>query len=131
MKFARIVFRVAAVYGFLVLVPLYFLMERMGQDAPPPITHAEFYYGFVGLALVWQAVFWLIASDPLRYRPIMPVAILEKVAYALPALILYAQGRLAPSMLWTAMADAVLGVFFAAAWIRTGGEARAKRQSAV
>jgi hypothetical protein len=131
MKFARIVFRIAAVYGFLVLLPLYFLMERMGQDAPPPITHAEFYYGFVGLALVWQAVFWLIASDPLRYRPIISVAVLEKAAYAVPAFILYFQGRLAPSMLLTAGADAVLGVFFAAAYIWTGGEARARRQAAV
>ena len=32
---------------------------------------------FVGLALLWQMVFVLVAKDPLRYRPIMPIAILE------------------------------------------------------
>ena len=45
MKFAKIVFLVAGIYGLIVLLPLYFLEERTGRDFPPPITHPEYYYG--------------------------------------------------------------------------------------
>jgi hypothetical protein len=67
MKFARIVYGIAAAYGFLALTPLYFLIAKIGRDAPPPVTYPEFYYGFVGVALLWQMVFVLVARDPIRY----------------------------------------------------------------
>ena len=35
MTFARRVFRIAAVYGVLVLAPQYFMEERVGRDFPP------------------------------------------------------------------------------------------------
>jgi hypothetical protein len=88
MKFARIAFGIAAAYGIVVLVPLYFLLDKLGRESPPVVTHPEFYFGFVGLALVWQVVFVLIASDPIQYRPLMLVAIFEKLAYTVPVLIL-------------------------------------------
>jgi hypothetical protein len=47
-KFTKIVFWIAAIYGFILLIPMYFLMNTIGQKAPPPISHPEFYYGFVG-----------------------------------------------------------------------------------
>ena len=87
MKFARIVFGIAAAYGFVSLVPLYFMIEKVGRDAPPAITHPELYYGFIGLALLWQLVFVLIAVNPVRYRPIMLVAVLEKFVYTVPVVI--------------------------------------------
>ena len=46
-------------------------LERTGLDNPPPVTHPEFYYGFVGVALAFQLVFLTIASDPLKYRPLI------------------------------------------------------------
>src|SRR5262245_63460257 len=49
MKFARIVFLVAGIYGLLVVAPQYFLEAKIGRDTPPPITHPEFFYGFVGV----------------------------------------------------------------------------------
>jgi hypothetical protein len=49
MRFARIAYGVAAAYGFLALTPLYFLVGKISHDAPPPVTHPEFYYGFVVL----------------------------------------------------------------------------------
>ncbi|MGA2643142.1 MAG: hypothetical protein ABSF15_00415 [Candidatus Sulfotelmatobacter sp.] len=49
MKFAEIVFRVAGIWGVLVLTPLYSMFELIGQKDPPPITHPRFYYGFVSL----------------------------------------------------------------------------------
>jgi len=49
MKFARVVFLVAGIYGLIVLLPQYFLEAKVGLDSPPPITHPEFYYGFIGV----------------------------------------------------------------------------------
>ena len=41
MIFARRVFLIAAVYGFIVLLPQDFLEGQIGRDVPPPITHPE------------------------------------------------------------------------------------------
>ncbi len=60
---------------------MYFLLDKLGRQNHPPVTHPEFYYGFVGLALVWQIAFFIIASDPARYRPIMLAAIPEKFIF--------------------------------------------------
>lgn len=117
-RFARRVFIVAAVYGLLVLLPQYFMEARVGIDYPPAITHPEYFYGFVGLALVWQLAFVLIASDVLRYRPLMLVAVLEKMSFGLPALVLYAQSRLAFPVLGFALFDLLLGVLFLIAYLR-------------
>jgi hypothetical protein len=57
---------------------LYFLLEgRIGHEAPQPITHPEFYYGFLGGTFLWQAGFILIAKDPLCYRAIMLLTIAD------------------------------------------------------
>ncbi|HEX6124524.1 MAG TPA: hypothetical protein VFZ23_04055, partial [Pyrinomonadaceae bacterium] len=71
MRFARYTFAAAGTIGILVLVPLYFMLEQTGVDNPPPVTHPEFYYGFIGVALSFQIVFLIIATDPIRYRPLM------------------------------------------------------------
>jgi len=47
MTFARRVFTIAGIYGLLVVTPLYLLEDRIGRDQPPPITHPEFFYGFL------------------------------------------------------------------------------------
>jgi hypothetical protein len=57
MKFARRLFLIAGIYGVLVLAPQYFLEAKTGRDFPPPITHLEHYYGFIGVALAWQVFF--------------------------------------------------------------------------
>jgi len=85
------------------LLPLYVLVERICRDAPPPITHAEFYYGFIGLALLWQFIFLLIAMNPARYRSLIALSILEKAAYSVPVIILYSLGKVSPSILWPAL----------------------------
>jgi hypothetical protein len=119
MRFARTVYTIAAAYGFMVLFPLYFLIDRMGELAPPAVTHPEAYYGFVGVALLWQLAFLLIASDPVRYRPLMPITILEKLAYIVPVVILFWLGRVGTAVLLTSLADPILGVLFLAAYWRT------------
>lgn len=122
--FASRAFAVAGVYGILALAPQYFMEGKLGRDYPPPITHPEHFYGFVGLALVWQVLFLMIAKDPIRYRPVMPVAILEKLSWGLPCIILYAQGRLAPAILAVGLIDLALGVLFALCYRATAPAAR-------
>lgn len=122
--FARRVFTGAAIYGILVLAPQYFLEARIGRDYPPAITHPEYFYGFVGLALTWQFLFLLIGRDPVRYRAAMPVTVLEKLVFGVPALILYAQGRLAGATLTFGVLDLVLGTLFLVSYLKTSTSLR-------
>jgi hypothetical protein len=123
MRFARRVFTGAAIYGILVLAPQYFMEAQVGRDYPPPITHPEHFYGFIGLALVWQFAFLLIARDPVRYRPLMPIAVLEKLAFGVPAIVLYLQGRLHVHVLRAGLVDLVLGALFALCYVKTSKQA--------
>jgi hypothetical protein len=120
MKFARIVFWIAAVWGVLVLTPLYFIFEMIGRQDPPPITHPAFYYGFVSLGLVFQIVFVVIARDPVRLRPMMIPSVLEKFGYGATLLVLYLQKRLHLQDLALGGVDVVFGVLFLIAFFRTG-----------
>jgi hypothetical protein len=119
-RFARRVFTGAGIYGLIVMAPQYFLAERIGRDTPPPITHQEYFYGFIGLAVAWQFVFLLIGRDPERFRPLMLPAVLEKLAFGVPAIVLYLQGRLPVSVLFFGLLDLTLGVLFVASWRATG-----------
>jgi len=114
--FARRVFLAAAIYGVLVLLPQYFLEARIGRDFPPPVTHPEHFYGFVGVALAWQVLFVVVARDPVRYRPVMPVAVLEKLAFGVAAVVLFSQGRLHAAVLGAGLVDLVLAALFVAAF---------------
>ena len=64
MKFAKYVYYIAAIYGIIALAPQYLMETNIGSDNPPPMTHAEYFYGFVGVALVFQFVFLVMAGDP-------------------------------------------------------------------
>ena len=121
-RFARRVFLGAGIYGLVVLLPQYFLEQQIGRDYPPPITHPEHFYGFVGLAVVWQLVFLLIAGDVVRYRPLMPIAVAEKAAFAIPTFLLFAAGRVAAATTAVAGLDALLGLLFLAAYRATRPE---------
>lgn len=120
MKFAKIVFWIAGIWGLLVIAPLYFLFNLIGRTDPPIITHPGFYYGFVGLALSWQIAFLFIATDPLRFRPLMIPSVLEKASYVAAVLLLVQQGRMHSSDLVFAGTDFLLGVLFVLAYIKTG-----------
>jgi hypothetical protein len=119
MQLARWVFRLAGIYGLLAVVPMYFLERRIGIDAPPPITHPEYFYGFIGVALAWQLAFLVISLDPVRYRLLMVPAIIEKLSFAAAALVLLLQQRLSGMVFGFAMIDFVLGVLFAVALVQT------------
>lgn len=113
MKTASRIYRWAAIYGLIALVPMFFLEARFNADYPPPLTHAEFYYGFNGLALVWQFAFLVIAADPVRYRPLMIVTVFEKLSWAAIVFGFAAAGRqVPPATLAFGSIDLALGALF-------------------
>ena len=109
--FARRLFRGAAIYGFVVLPPMYLLA--------PSDAHLPAYLGFVGVALVFQVVFWIVGGDPLRYRALMLPGVAEKGVFAIPALALFAMGLTDPVTAFFATIDILLGILFMVAWHRT------------
>jgi hypothetical protein len=124
MKFAKIVFLVAGVYGLLVLLPQFFLEAKIGRDAPPPITHPEFFYGFICVAVAWQVLFLVLSRDPVRYRPMMIPAMLEKIGFPVAVVILYLQDRVSPTIFAPAGADLILLILFILSYRKTSEAAR-------
>lgn len=119
MRFAKTVFLVAGIYGLIVLVPQFFLERKIGVDTPPPITHPEFFYGFVCVAIAWQVLFLILSRDPIRYRPVMIPAMLEKIGFPVAVVVLYLQGRVAPTIFIPASLDLILLFLFIAAYRKT------------
>ena len=118
MLWTRRLFWFAGIYGLLVLAPQYLMERRVGIDFPPEITHPEYFYGFVGVALAWQVAFLIIATDPARYRLMIIPSIIEKFSFALAAAVLLVQGRVPTLVAGFATIDFVLGVLFLIAFIR-------------
>ena len=119
MRFSKRVFGLAGWYGLLVLLPQYFLEARVGRDYPPPITHPEYYYGFIGVAVAWQVLFLIIAKDPVRYRLAMLPGALEKIAFGAAVVVLCAQGRTPRVTLAFAAIDLLLAALFLVAFQKT------------
>jgi hypothetical protein len=119
MKFARVVFLIAGVWGLAILTPLYFTFDLVGRSYPPAITHPDFYYGFVSVAWVWQIAFLMIGRNPVRHRPFMLVAILEKLIYVTAMVSLYVIGSLHVSQVAVAIPDFTLAMLFVAAFVMT------------
>jgi hypothetical protein len=127
LRFARIVFLIAGIWGLLVLTPLYFIFDAIGRKDPPPITHPAFYYGFVGAGLAWQVAFLILAKYPVRLRPMMIPSVIEKFTYGVAMLVLYSQARVHGWDMVFAGADLLLGILFIAAFLKTRDEPVAHR----
>jgi hypothetical protein len=119
MKFAKLVFWIAGIWGLLVITPLFFLFDVIGRNDPPPITHAGFFYGFACVALAWQIAFCFIATDPPRFRPLMIPSMVEKFSYVTTVLVLVLQHRMRSSDLIFGATDFLLGILFVIAFFRT------------
>jgi len=119
MRFAKIVFWVAGTWGIVVIAPLFFIFDLIGRQDPPPISHAGFYYGFATAALAWQVAFFVIGSDPVRFRPLMIPSMLEKFGYGAAVVILFVQGRMRAGDLVFGIVDMVFGLLFIAAFLKT------------
>jgi hypothetical protein len=119
MRFAKIVFFVAGIYGFLVLTPIYFMENKIGRETPPAITHPEYFYGFLGVGLSWQVLFLVLSTDPLRYRAMILPSILEKATWGIALIILFSQRRLPLSSFAIGSVDWIFAFLFLAAYFNT------------
>jgi hypothetical protein len=118
-KFAKVVFAVAGTWGIVVLAPLYFLFDLTGRPYPPPANYPHFFYGFLSVTLAWQFAFFVIASNPARFRLMMIPAIVEKLGYIIGAAVLYSRARIDSAALSTAVPDIALCVLFVIAFAKT------------
>jgi hypothetical protein len=119
MKFARIVFLIAGVWGFFVTLPLYFAYGFISHRSPPAITHPEFYFGFVGVTLAWQLAFLLIGSDPVRFRPMMIPSIGEKLSFVFGIGALFVSGRISAPQAAQSVPDLILLPLFIASFLKS------------
>lgn len=113
------IYQIAAIYGFIVLVPQLFLGEKMLGENITPITHPVFFYGFTLVAIAWQFTFLLIASDIKRYRLIMLGTILEKAGFAVLCLYLFSVGQILPNIFLGGMIDLLLMFAFIFCFLKT------------
>jgi hypothetical protein len=119
MRFAKFVFIVAGVWGIAVLTPLYFLVDVTGRAYISPVVYAQFFYGFLSVTMAWQIAFLIIGSNPVRFRPLMLPAIVEKLSYVVTLVWLYGQGRISSADALAGVPDVVLGTLFIAAFAKT------------
>jgi hypothetical protein len=112
MKFTRAVFFLAGVFGVIVLTRGYL-------SAPPRSVGPLFYYGFLGVALSWQAAFFWIGADPSRYRPIMLAGAMAKLSFFGTCMVLLYGGQLKLGVaVYTSFCDAAFAVLFIASFVR-------------
>ncbi|MDB5705222.1 MAG: hypothetical protein JWN66_2338 [Sphingomonas bacterium] len=109
------IFTIAAIYGVIILLPIY-SAEPMMAKAGRPVSHPELLYGFVGAALAFQLIYWSIGRDPLRYRPLMPIAVIAKLSFGVPTAILFVLGRVDAVTVTLSWIDLLIGACFLFAW---------------
>jgi hypothetical protein len=122
MRFARIVFIGAGIWGISVLTPFYWLVDLTGRRYLPPTDYPAFFWGFFAVALAWQIAFLAIGSNPARFRPLMIPAAIEKLGYVGTLLLLFAQGSIPAIDTQPVLPDLLLGLLFVVAFVK----ARAK-----
>jgi hypothetical protein len=119
MKFAKIVFIAAGIWGIVVLTPLYFLIDVTGRHYAPPVTYPQFFYGFFSVAMAWQIAFLVIGSNPGRFRPLMLPCMIEKFGHVATVFVLYSQSRIPTIDATAAVPDLLLGVLFILAFVKS------------
>ena len=119
MRFAKVVFIAAGVWGIVVLTPLYFLIDISGRQYAAPTTYPQFVYGFLSVAMAWQIAFLMIGTSPVRFRPLMIASMVEKFGHVMTVAVLYGQARISTLDAMAAGPDLLLGVLFIAAFAKT------------
>ena len=119
MRFRNNAFWWGGVYGVLLALAFFLGEKPITAKMPPEITHPEYYYAFAGALLVWHLLYLYISNHMERCRPIMPFAVLEKISFAVPVLVLYATKRVTSlGLVGGAIGDLVWGAFFLAAYFK-------------
>ena len=119
MRFAKVVFIAAGVWGIVVLTPLYFLIDISGRQYAAPTTYPQFVYGFLSVAMACQIDFQMIVTSPLRFRPQMIASMVEKFGHVMTVAVLYGQARISTLDAMAAGPDLLLGALFIAAFAKT------------
>jgi hypothetical protein len=127
MKFAKIVFTAAGLWGIVVVPPLYFLLDVTGRQYAEPTVHPQFFYGFLSVTIAWQIAFFVIGSSPVRFRPLMIPSVVEKLGYVVTLAVLHGQGRISTTDASAAVPDLLLGVLFIVAFAKTSNPEAASR----
>jgi hypothetical protein len=122
MRVIKTIFLLAGISGILLTAPAFFLEQWAGGFNPPPVNHPEYYYGLVGIVLVFQLFYLLIATDPVCYRPVMLLGALGKGWFAVTVVVLVVMGRTAPFWLGFVAFDGTWVVVFLIAFARTPAE---------
>src|SRR5579871_1767828 len=94
----------------------------IGRTDPPAITHLEYYFGFLNVTLAWQVAFFILARDPIRFRPMIVAAIAEKVLFFASIIVLRFFGLASTAECVAASPDLVLGGLFTIAYGKTKPE---------
>lgn len=117
MSFAKRVYQLAAIWGFLIITPLFFFEKQMSVDGP--MIYPQNYYGFLAVTFAWQICFWVISRDPVRFRPLMIPTLFEKFPIIVIYMVLWLQGRLVGTTLIFGFVDLIFGILFLLAYLRT------------
>lgn len=125
LPFAKRVFQIAGIWGLFILTFAYASYLQGLEGTNVGATKPEFVHGFFLVALSWQVAFLIISTDPVRYRPLMIAAMLEKFPFAITVTALFARGQVSQVMLVLGLIDALLGTLFAIAYWRTQPSAKA------
>ena len=115
MTFARWVFLIAGLYGVIILAPMLLLERQMAPGA----VHPVFFYAWVSTGLAWQILFIVLSMNPIRYRPMMLVCVLQKMTALIAIPWLYGLGRVGGIWLGAAASDLVFAVLFLSAYRAT------------
>ena len=119
MRFAVLTYKIAGIWGLLIVVPSYFLYNAVGRQDPPPLSHPHIYFGWLGVTLAWQILFLVLSTDPVRYRPIMVPAVLEKLGFVVALIVLLSLKMVNAREASIAIPDAILMVCFIVALKKT------------
>src|SRR5437867_13392366 len=92
-KFSKIVFYAAGVWGIAILTLLYFSTGTLDRVPAPPVADPMFFYGFLAVTMAFQLVFLVIGSDPVRFRPLMFPSLVEKFGFIVSMVVLFSRGR--------------------------------------
>ena len=120
MKIAKWIFRIAGIYGLVVMIPIAFSEKLIEQMMPPAVNHPEFFYGFVLLNISWQVLYLILARDPVQYRLMMLPAFLAKASAPFALTLLVLQNRISTQWIPTAFIDGVFATLFLFAYWMTG-----------
>jgi hypothetical protein len=125
-KWIKAAFATSAVYdGVVAVVFLLFgaaIYDAVGIERP---NHPGYLQFPALLVMVFATMYWRIASDPARFRDLMPYGIGLKVSYC--AVVFYHWINGAIPALWIPFAwlDLVFVILFVQAWRKTGTVTRA------